>query len=180
MGSTMARVRARVEAEIGRPLSADLEQRYHEELFDGFRSGLQPVPGVAAVLDVLERAGVPFCVASSGTHERIRLALSTVGLLERFADGRIFSADDVVNGKPAPDLFLLVAAKQGVAPERAVVVEDSPPGVVAAKAARMTVVGYAATTPASLLAEAGADTLVTTMADLPGVLGSFGSGRPAD
>jgi HAD superfamily hydrolase (TIGR01509 family) len=180
MGSTMARVRTRVEAAMERPLPADLEQRYHDELFAGFRSGLQPVPGVAEVLDGLERAGVPFCVASSGTHERIRLALSMVGLLDRFDDGRIFSADDVVHGKPAPDLFLLVAAKLGVAPERAVVVEDSPTGVVAARAAGMIVVGYAAMTPEERLVEAGADAVVITMVDLPGVLGSFGSRRPAD
>ena len=154
MGTTMAGVRATVEEASGAPLPADFEQRYHDGLFAGFRSGLQPVPGVVAVLDDLERRGVPFCVASSGTHERIRLALSIVGLLDRFGD-RIFSADDVARGKPAPDLFLHAAARSSTPPERCVVVEDSPAGVTAARAAGMRVVGYAAMTPAARLADTG-------------------------
>jgi HAD superfamily hydrolase (TIGR01509 family) len=183
MGTTMAGVRATVEDEIGAPLPADFEQRYHDGLFAGFRSDLQPVPGVVAVLDDLERRGVPFCVASSGTHERIGLALSIVGLLDRFGD-RIFSADDVARGKPAPDLFLHAAARMSTPPERCVVVEDSPAGVTAARAAGMRVVGYAAMTPAARLADtgagagAGADVVITSMADLPAALGLAGTYAP--
>jgi hypothetical protein len=91
MGSTMARVREIAERRLGRPLPADLEDRYHERLFDAFRTSLTAVPGVA---EVLAQLATPTCVASSGTHERIRLALTTTGLLPRF-DGRIFSAQDV-------------------------------------------------------------------------------------
>jgi HAD superfamily hydrolase (TIGR01509 family) len=178
MGTTMAGVRAAVEDETGAPLPADFEQRYHDGLFAGFRSGLQPVPGVVAVLDDLERRGVPYCVASSGTHERIRLALSIVGLLDRFGD-RIFSAEDVARGKPAPDLFLHAAARSSTPPERCVVVEDSPAGVAAARTAGMRVVGYAAMTPVARLSDtgagagagAGADVVVTSMTDLLAALG---------
>ena len=76
-------------------------------------------------------------------------------------------------GKPAPDLFLHVAAETATPHEQCVVVEDSPAGVTAARAAGMRVIGYAAMTPAERLAAAGADAIVTAMADLPAVLGSF-------
>ncbi|GAA3223867.1 hypothetical protein GCM10020256_32340 [Streptomyces thermocoprophilus] len=77
------------------------------------------------------------------------------GLERWFDDGRIFSSQDVGRGKPAPDLFLYAAEKMGVAPERCVVVEDSPLGVQAAVAAGMDVLGFTAMTPAERLQDAG-------------------------
>jgi HAD superfamily hydrolase (TIGR01509 family) len=171
MGGTLGGVRARVENETGVALPADFEERYHDALFARFRAELRAVAGVAEVLDHLDRRGVSYCVASSGTHERIRLALSLVGLLDRFE--RIFSAADVVRGKPAPDLFLHAAARSGVDAAAFVVVEDSTAGVAAAVAAGMRVIGYAAMPPAERLAAAGADTIVMSMADLPAVLDAF-------
>lgn len=162
MGGTLARVRAAVE----RPLPEDFEDRYHQRLFAGF-ARLQPVPGVPQVVDGLAEAGTPTCVASSGSHERIRTALTATGLLDRF-DGRIFSAEDVAHGKPAPDLFLHAAGSMGAKPDACVVIEDSPLGVAAAKAAGMTVFGYAAMTPAERLA--GADAVFTEMRALPGLI----------
>ncbi len=81
MGSTMARVREIAELRLGRPLPVNLEDRYHERLFEAFRTKLTAVPGVA---DMLTQLTTPTCVASGGTHERIRLALSMTGLLPRF------------------------------------------------------------------------------------------------
>ena len=72
MGSTLARVREIAELRLGRPLPADLEDRYHERLFEAFRTKLTAVPGVA---DMLTQLRTPTCVASSGTHERIRLRI---------------------------------------------------------------------------------------------------------
>jgi HAD superfamily hydrolase (TIGR01509 family) len=161
MGTSLPYVREVVEAKIGRTLPADFEARYHDELFTRMRTELTAVDGVQAALDGID---LPTCVASSGTHERIELALKTVGLYDRFA-GRIFSAQDVRRGKPYPDLFEHAAQRMGADPASTVVVEDSPYGVQAAKAAGMTVVGYAAMTPAERLA--GADRIITTMADLP-------------
>lgn len=166
MGSSLARVRQVVEDETGTRLPDDFEDRYHAGLFAAFRAGLPAVAGVVGVLDELDRRGVPFCVASSGTHERIRLALSTVGLLDRFPEDRIFSAEDVAHGKPAPDLFLRAAAQLAVEPSRCLVIEDSPLGVAAARAAGMGVIGYAAMTPADRLADADADAVVETMDEL--------------
>jgi len=166
LGSTMVRVREIAEQRLGRALPADLEDRYHERLFEAFRTRLTAVPGV---IDVLARITTPTCVASSGTHERIRLALTTTGLLSRF-EGRIFSAQDVVRGKPEPDLFLHAAKTLGIRRERCAVVEDSPLGVEAANRAGMTAFGFARLTPAERL-HAAAGGVFTTMDELPTLLG---------
>jgi HAD superfamily hydrolase (TIGR01509 family) len=166
LGGSLVLMRRLAEAKLGASLPADLEDRYHQRLFDGF-ARLQPVPGVEAVLDRLDADGTAYCLASSGTHRRIRTALTAVGFWERF-EGRIFSSEDVARGKPAPDLFLHAAATMGVDPAGCVVVEDSPLGVAAAKAAGMKVLGYAAMTPLAKLA--GADATFDQMTALPALL----------
>jgi HAD superfamily hydrolase (TIGR01509 family) len=129
-----------------------------------FLDELTAVPGV---LDALDALALPTCIASSGSHEKMRFTLGLTGLHERFA-GRIFSGDEVPRGKPAPDLFLHAAERIGVAADRCVVVEDSPAGVASAKAAGMRALGFAASTPAVRLAEA--DAVFTSMAELPALL----------
>jgi HAD superfamily hydrolase (TIGR01509 family) len=104
-----------------------------------FEAELQPVAGIR---EALERISLPVCVASSSPPERLRYKLELTGLYERFA-GRIFSASEVANGKPAPDLFLHAARQLGFDPAACVVVEDSRYGVQAARAAGMDVLGYA-------------------------------------
>jgi HAD superfamily hydrolase (TIGR01509 family) len=165
MGSSMGRVREIAERRLGRALPADLEDRYHDRLFEAFRTRLTAVPGVTEALGDI---ATPTCVASSGTHERIRLALTTTGLLPRF-EGRIFSAQDVAHGKPAPDLFLHAAASFGIRPDRCAVVEDSPLGVEAANRAGMTAFGFARMTPADRLRDA-AGGVFTSMDQLPRLL----------
>lgn len=86
---------------------------------------------------------IPRCIASSSAHRRLQASLATIGLLDQFA-GRVFSADDVSRGKPFPDLFLFAASKMGIAPASALVIEDSPHGVEAARAAGMTAIGLVA------------------------------------
>ncbi|MGV4922923.1 HAD family hydrolase [Streptomyces sp. BHT-5-2] len=170
MGGSVQRVRDLVLEKSGRALPAAFEGDFHARVFDAFRQRLQPVPGVETVLEKLAADGVPYCVGSSGSHERIRVALTKTGLCERFGRGRVFSSQDVARGKPAPDLFLHAAREMGVAPERCAVVEDSPLGVRAAVAAGMDVYGFTAMTPASKLVEAGATALFTDMAELPQLL----------
>jgi HAD superfamily hydrolase (TIGR01509 family) len=164
MGCTLASVRAQVSARLGRPLPADFEARYHDGLFGRYEAGLVAVPGVASAL---ERIGALTCVASSGSRQRIEVSLTLTGLIDYF-DGRLFSADEVVHGKPAPDLFLLAARSLGVAPNTCAVIEDSPLGIEAAAAAGMTSFGYAGRTPPARLA--GASVVFTDMADLPALL----------
>ncbi|MFE1172214.1 HAD family hydrolase [Streptomyces sp. NPDC058773] len=176
MGGAMHRIHESVLRRSGKRLPADFDENFHARVFEEFRRSLEPVAGVGEVLEKLAADGVPYCVGSSGSHERIRVALTKTGLWERFAgDGggageRIFSSQDVGRGKPAPDLFLHAAQQMGVAPERCAVVEDSPLGVRAAVAAGMDVYGFTAMTSAEKLAEAGATGLFAHMAELPGLL----------
>jgi HAD superfamily hydrolase (TIGR01509 family) len=165
MGLSMASCFAMAEEKLGSPLPADILDRYHADVFEAFDRELEAIPGVA---EVVRRLRWPSCVASSGEHERMRRTLGRTGMHDHF-EGRIFSASDVERGKPHPDLFLHAADRMGVAPERCVVVEDSPYGVRAAVAAGMTVLGYAAMTPVEVLAAEGAETF-TDMAGLPALL----------
>lgn len=166
LGTSMAFVREAAHEQLGRPLPTDFEARYHAELFAAFPSRLHAVPGAREAASRLAQQGWQLCVASSGSPQRIRLALALTGLAPLFGE-RLFSADDVAAGKPAPDLFLYAAGHLGVAPERCLVVEDSAAGVTAARAAGMTVYGYAGLTPASRLA--GADAVFDDMSALPGL-----------
>jgi HAD superfamily hydrolase (TIGR01509 family) len=166
-GNTLARTRRLVEQQSGRALPASFEEMMTENIYGLISKYLQPVPGIEKVLDCLDAAGTPFCLASSGRRDRVRFALETAGLLERFGD-RWWGAEDVAEGKPSPDLFLLAAHKMGFPPSDCVVVEDAQVGVQAARAAGMAVLGFAARTPAELLA--GADHIFYDMSELPGLL----------
>lgn len=156
MGAAVHRIHDVVWERSGQRLPDGFDAAYHARVFAAFERELEPVAGVADVLDRLVAAGVPYCLASSGSHERIRVALRRTGLYGRFGEERIFSAQDVGRGKPAPDLFLHAAAVMGVPPERCAVVEDSPLGVRAAVAAGMDVYAFTAMTPAERVADATA------------------------
>jgi HAD superfamily hydrolase (TIGR01509 family) len=169
MGAAMHRVHDLVEERTGERLPGDFDDVFHARVFAAFERELKPVAGAEDVLEKLAADGVPYCVASSGSHERIRVGHRTTGLARWFEEERIFSSQDVGRGKPAPDLFLYAAERMGVAPERCVVVEDSPLGVRAAVAAGMDVYGFTAMTPASRLA--GATGLFGAMGELRDLLG---------
>ncbi|MEU1225118.1 HAD family hydrolase [Streptomyces sp. NPDC005828] len=138
VGSSHDTLTAIVEERRGRPLEPDWHAPFRQRYEDALDAELTAVEGVTDVLDALS---VPYCLASNGSHTSIRKNLGRAGLLDRF-EGRMFSARDVARGKPAPDLFLHAAATMGVPPERCAVVEDSPYGVQAARAAGMRAFGY--------------------------------------
>lgn len=127
--------------EFGKVLPPDFEERLRAELYRRFEKELQALPGIGETLEVLKKDGATICVASSSQPERIRKSLGMTGLLEAFS-GNIFSATMVEKGKPAPDLFLYAAEKLGVSPDRCLVIEDSPTGIRAAKAAKMPVFAF--------------------------------------
>ncbi|MFJ4721044.1 HAD family hydrolase [Streptomyces luteogriseus] len=164
MGSAMHRIHELVLERTGQRLPEDFDDVFHARVFTAFEQELVAVAGAADVLEKLAADGVPHCVASSGSHERIRVGHRTTGLDRWFDEKRIFSSQDVGRGKPAPDLFLYAAERMGVPPERCVVVEDSPLGVRAAVAAGMDVYGFTAMTPAVKLA--GATRLFPDMREL--------------
>jgi len=166
VGKSHASFTAEVAAHLGRPLADDWDAPYLHRYAHAFEAHLRPVDGIE---DALDRITTPTCVASSGGFPKIHANLARTGLLPRFA-GRISSATEVEHGKPAPDLFLLAAARMGVDPARCVVVEDSPYGVQGARAAGMRALGYAGgLTPAHRLRDAGA-TAFDDMRDLPRLL----------
>lgn len=169
MGSAMHRIHELVEERSGRRLPVEFDDVFHSRVFAAFQAELQAVVGAAEVLKQLAAAGVPYCVASSGSHERIRVGHRRTGLDACFRDEIVFSAEDVGRGKPSPDLFLHAASRMGVAPERCVVVEDSRLGVQAALAAGMDVYGFTAMTPEEKLA--GAVGFFRRMDELPTILG---------
>ncbi|TCR24778.1 HAD superfamily hydrolase (TIGR01509 family) [Streptomyces sp. BK205] len=164
MGSAMHRIHELVLERSGERLPADFDDVFHARVFAAFERELEAVAGVAGVLEKLVADGVPYCVASSGSHARIRVGHRAAGLDRWFDDARIFSSEDVGRGKPAPDLFLYAAERMGVEPGRCVVVEDSPLGVQAANAAGMDVYGFTAMTPAEKLV--GATQLFSSMGEL--------------
>ncbi|MFE9878415.1 HAD family hydrolase [Streptomyces sp. NPDC005784] len=168
MGSAMHRIHDLVLERTGERLPDDFDDVFHARVFTAFERELKPVPGAGQVLEKLAADGVPYCVASSGSHERIRVGHRTTGLDRWFDDSRIFSSQDVGRGKPAPDLFLHAAERMGVRPEKCAVVEDSPLGVRAANAAGMDVYGFTAMTPPDRLA--GATQLFSDMGQLTDLL----------
>lgn len=125
----------------GLAVPVDFEASLRTRDFAAFDRDLKIIPGVVSILDALDQLGLPYCVASSGAPEKISHSLTLTHLLERF-DGHVFSAAQVANGKPAPDLFLLAAETMGAAPGDCLVIEDSPAGVAGAKAAGMRVLGF--------------------------------------
>ena len=173
VGRSMSSCVAIIERELGRALPDDFLPRLQEETFGVFRAApVRPVPGIVGVLERLDAQGVPYCVASSGEIEKMRLTLGLTGLLPRF-DGRMFSATMAPRGKPFPDLFLLAARAMGADPANCAVVEDAVAGVQAGTAAGMRVLAYAGAAHADRagLAEAGG-VLFDRMDDLPRLLGN--------
>jgi HAD superfamily hydrolase (TIGR01509 family) len=164
----MHRIHELVQERSGQRLPEDFDDVFHGRVFAAFERELQPVPGAVQLLEKLAADEVPYCVASSGSHERIRVGHRKTGLDRWFDEGRVFSSQDVGRGKPAPDLFLYAAERMGVAPERCVVVEDSPLGVRAANAAGMDVYGFTAMTPAAKLT--GATQLFSDLGELADLL----------
>lgn len=139
---------------------------------DAFEDRLVAIPGIATVLAGLT---TPCCVASSSAPDRIRQSLTVTGLIDAF-DGRLYSSTMVARGKPAPDLFEYAAAALGAVPDRCVVVEDSPHGVEAGRAAGMHVVGFTAgghcpPDHADRLRAAGAHEVAATSLELARLLG---------
>lgn len=142
VGRTMDAVRAHVEAALGRALRADWTTSIRDRTLEAFAVGIEPVPGAGDLIHALRTRALPYCVASSGKFEKMRFTLGMTGLLPLVEDV-LFSAEEVAMGKPAPDLFLHAASRMGHEPSRCLVIEDSVPGVQAAVAAGMPVIGYA-------------------------------------
>ena len=170
VGRSDAAMVAEVEAYLGRRLADDWDEEFQPLYRALFAAELTPVDGI---IEALDQIALPTCVASSGTHERIRYTLGLTGLYGRFA-GRIFSATEVTNGKPAPDLFLYAAERMGVEPARCAVVEDSRYGVAAARAAGMHSLGFAGGVTSAEQLRGPGTVVFDDMRQLPALLAGMG------
>jgi HAD superfamily hydrolase (TIGR01509 family) len=169
VGRSHAFMVSEIEAHLGHRLADNWEDEFHHLYRQAFDTELMPVDGI---LEALDQITTPTCVASSGSHDKMRHTLGLTGLYHRF-EGRIFSADEVARGKPAPDLFLYAAQRLGVEPAACAVIEDSRYGIEAARAAGMRAFAYAGgLTPARWLAGPGT-VVFDDMRKLPGLLGEL-------
>jgi HAD superfamily hydrolase (TIGR01509 family) len=170
-GLNVTGVLAKAEQILGRPVPPDRGAEAGQRLLARFRQELQPVNGVSGTI-----ASLPYrrCVCSSSAPERLWLSLEVTGLAPLFGE-HVFSAAQVQHGKPAPDLFLFAARALGEAPSDAIVIEDSPLGIAAARAAGMRSIGFTGASHVlpdlqGRLADAGADLIIAAMLDLPGAI----------
>jgi HAD superfamily hydrolase (TIGR01509 family) len=173
MGRSMKSCVEIIEGELGRALPTDFVDRLQADTMQAFQDApLCAVPGVIAAIDAIEAAGAVTCVASSGGFGKMRVTLGITGLWQRF-EGRIFSSSEVPRGKPFPDLFLHAALRMEQQPFACTVVEDSLPGIQAARAAGMRVMAYvgATHTDAAALKAAGGHPF-DDMAKLPSLVRS--------
>jgi HAD superfamily hydrolase (TIGR01509 family) len=165
MGNSLPQSIAIIEDMLGEPLPENFFPEWREKLYQHLREA--PVRAVAGIEDLLDSLDMPACVVSNGPRRKMETTLGVTGLWDRF-DGRIWSAESGLPGKPAPDLFLAAAAAHSASPERTFVIEDSPKGVTGAVAAGMCVFGYAGSefVDAAELEAAGAK-VFSSMQELP-------------
>ncbi|MEL6998657.1 MAG: HAD family hydrolase [Pseudomonadota bacterium] len=160
---------------MGAALPDGWVEGYYDLMIATLADEVEIIPGIAGVLDVLDTAGIPYCVGSNGPMRKMHVTLKKTGLWERL-EGRIYSAHDVGIAKPDPGLYLHAAAAMGIAPGDAVVIEDSASGVRAAVGAGMRCYGYSRDTPEEKLVAHGAIPF-DDMKQLPELLGLSGRGN---
>ncbi len=133
----MGKTTAQILGELGISKNFPTEKIWQTQK-EKFKKDLRAMPGI---YDVLNSLDIPVAIASGSSAERLEYTLKLTGLFDFFKD-RIYSAEMVKNGKPAPDIFLLAAEKLGVSPQNCLVIEDSPHGIKGAKAADMGVYAF--------------------------------------
>lgn len=171
IGGTIELVGERVRANGGQ-LPATWVADFYAKMYAMLRQGVPLIPGITEVFDALDQAGLPYGVGSNGSLEKMQITLGARGLLPRFRT--VMSGQAMGKPKPAPDLYLAVAAACGAKPQDCVVIEDSAAGAQAAINAGIPVLGYAPQGPEAPTAQglrALNVPLFASMADLPQLLG---------
>ena len=175
-GLTGEAISRQIEEELGRKLPQGFYKQVESEL-DGILE--REIEVLAGIADTLQRISLPRCIASNSGPQRLRMMLERTGLHPHF-DPHIFSAKelDPPAPKPKPDIFLHAMRKFGVAPQQAVIIEDSVVGVAAAKSSGARVIGFTGgrhTYPAHAerLSEAGAETVISSHRLLPKTIEAF-------
>ena len=169
LGGKLTQIKEDAEKQLGFSLPANWVDEIYKKQFSEFRKNLKSISGIEDVLDVLERINTPVCVGSNGPLNKMEVSLGVTKLKDRFL-GRIFSADQVENPKPAPDLYLYCADQMGVLPQYCLVIEDSPRGASAGVAAGMSVFGYTGGGDNSALKKVGCTKTFDTMQEIAAFL----------
>ncbi|MBW0158629.1 HAD family hydrolase [Sedimentimonas flavescens] len=169
IGGTIEGV-ARQGRALGAHLPTDWVESYYERLYARLRSGTELMPGIRDLLDTLDAKGIPYAVGSNGRMAKMEATLGQHPDIRARLEGRLFSGQDLGCPKPAPDLYLIAARSLGADPSRCVVIEDSPTGARAARAAGMRCLGFAPHGPNPRLAAEGAE-IFTAMRKVPSLLG---------
>jgi HAD superfamily hydrolase (TIGR01509 family) len=159
----------------GQAVPGSYREAMTRRIHEAFTTELEAIPGVAATLG---RIRVPMCVASSSAPAKLKMGLSFVSLYDYFVPAgvaNVVSATYVAQGKPAPDVFIYAAGWMRTPVERCLVIEDSLPGVRAARAAGMRVFGFTGGSHCSpghgeRLLEAGAERVLGGMEELEGAV----------
>lgn len=175
LGKRFSEIIAEIEKTVGRTLPPSFAAEYQARTLERFRQALVPIPGVREFITKLSH--VPRCIASSSSPDRLAVCLDVLSMTSLF-DGRVFSASNVERGKPHPDIFLHASASIGVPPRECIVIEDSPSGVTAARAAGCTAIGLLAAGHISeghdiSLREAGAHYLALDYLEIERIVGEL-------
>jgi HAD superfamily hydrolase (TIGR01509 family) len=128
-----------IEHAIGKKLPDTFEFDYREKSFEAFKTQVKPMEGIVEFLNKLK---IPYCVASSGPVDKIRLNLGVAGLLDKF-ENKIFSSYQINSWKPEPGIFLRAAKEMGFEVKECIVIEDSKAGVIAGISGGFKVYGFA-------------------------------------
>ncbi len=136
-GTSFKTINAFIESELGKKPGFDFQTRFRPLVNEQFKLDLKPIKGA---LSFINKLTVPFCVASNGPREKMRVTLPISGFGDYFNEGNMFSAYDMEKWKPEPDLFLTAAKQSGYAPSQCLVVEDSISGAMGAVNANIDVI----------------------------------------
>jgi HAD superfamily hydrolase (TIGR01509 family) len=167
-GGKFTKIIADVKNRFQCSIPEDFEPSFRKHVSEIFEKELQPIPGA---IEVLRQIDLPCCIASSGPLAKITHSLQITGLAEFFGTN-LYSAYDIGSWKPEPDLFLYAARQMGVKPDECIVIEDSPTGVEASKAAGMAVLHFSSK---PLESNSKTYNVFSDMTELPMLLTRFGN-----
>ena len=177
VGKTFRGMLDELSKERGVVFPDNLAELKNARMTELYRSELKLVRGVRDALEDIRNLSLTMSIASNSPKERVRLALQLTGLLPHFKNA-IYAVEDVPNGKPAPDLFLLAAKNAGTKADKCLVVEDSITGVTAAVDAGCWTLGFTGTyedqeSHGKNLKDIGAEAVFSKMADLSALVETF-------
>jgi HAD superfamily hydrolase (TIGR01509 family) len=177
VGTTFQDMVTEIEKQHATKLPSNLSDLKNARMYEMYRTELKLVRGVRDALEDIRNMGLSMSIASNGPKERVKLALQLTGLLPYFKNA-IVTFEDVPQGKPAPDMYLLAAKNAGVKADDCLVVEDSLTGVTAAVDAGCWTLGFTGTyedqqAHGEKLKDIGAEAIFSKMADLPALVETF-------